>query len=143
MNIIIPKQDIATALGRESSLVSKGAFTESGSSMYDILYIGEQEFRTLEGAFQDAVSALVTVIREFLASDPTQNEQSVKFSLRKSYPEMEDALKSDIRSYITKKMMAQWLSVVYPAQVKQYEQAAMTALHNLNQKLYYKAPPMR
>ena len=83
-----------------------------------------------------------TVLREFLASEPISSENSVEFSLVKANPEWADSLAGDIESYITKRMMAQWLAMVYPPQSQRYEQSAMTTLKNLNMKLYYKAPPM-
>ena len=143
MNIIIYKSEIEEALKRESSLVSKMPLSDKGGTIHDILYIDENEFKVLEGAYQDAVSVITSALREFLSFDPEVTEASVVYSLRKSYPEMGKAIKSDIVGYIVKAIMAQWVAVVLPAQKPQYEQSALTTLNNLNTKLYYKAPPLR
>ena len=142
MNIVIYKDSIAESLKMESSLVSKGAFSDKGSSLHDIIYIDEREFKVLDGAYQDALSTIKTVLREFLASEPISSEDSVEFSLVKANPEWTDSLAGDIESYITKRMMAQWLAMVYPPQSQRYEQSALTTLNNLKMKSYYKAPPM-
>lgn len=143
MTITIDKSKVAEALKRESSLVSKGAFSNNGSSLHDIIYIDEQEFSVLEGTYQDALSTVVSLTREFLTSDPHLSGDIVKLSLQKSDPNLEEALTKDIYSYITKRMMAQWLSMVYPTQSQQYEGLATSTLSSINTKLYYKNPPMR
>ena len=48
MNIVIYKDSIAESLKMESSLVSKGAFSDKGSSLHDIIYIDEREFKVLD-----------------------------------------------------------------------------------------------
>ena len=143
MNIIITKNEIEEALKRESSLVSKGAFTANGENLHEVLYIDEHEFKVLESAYIDALSVITSTLSNFFAIEPQPNDLGLEFSLRKSYPEMESAIKSDIISYIVKRVMALWLTMVRPEQTAIYEKAAMAALNNLIHKLYYKAPPLR
>lgn len=143
MNIVIYKSEILEALKRESSLVSKGAFSNSGESLHNRIYIDEYEFKVVEGAYQEALSILVASTREFLAMEPEITDSYINLSLHKSYPEMREAIKSDIAAFITFRVMASWLSMIYPASAPVYQQAAISTLNNLNTKLYFKAPPMR
>ena len=143
MTIKIDKNKIAEALKRESSLVSKGAFTNNGSSLHDIIYIDEQEFAVLDSAYQDALSTIVLMAREFLTSEPDLSQNVVKLSLQKSDPSLEESLTKDIYSFITKRMMAEWLAMVYPTQSQMYLNAALSMQNHISYKLYYKNPPMR
>jgi len=143
MDIILQKQTVKEALQKESSLISKGAFSDKGNSLYDTVYIGEQEFDLLSSTYDDALSVIVSLMREFFTSNPVITEDTVTFSLWKSDSSLVSALRDDIHSYITKRMMAQWLSMVYPTQSNQYENAALNILSNINLKLYHKNPPLR
>ena len=143
MNIIITKHEIEEALKRESSLVSKGAFTANGENLHEVLYVDEHELGVLESAYTDALSVITSTLCDFITAEPQYEGLTVEFSLRKSYPEMEGAIKSDILGYIVKRVMALWLTMVRPEQTAIYEKAAMATLNNLVYKLYYKAPPLR
>ena len=143
MNIIITKNEIEEALKRESSLISKGAFTANGENLHEALYIDEHEFKVLESAYIDALSVITSTLCDFLAVEPRLNELGVELSLRKSYPEMEGAIKGDILSYMVKRVVALWLTMVHPELTAIYEKAAVATLNNLIHKLYYKAPPLR
>lgn len=143
MDIVISKEIIKEALKKESSLISKGAYSDKGVSLYDTVYIDEQEFDLLSSAYDDALSTIVSLMREFFTSNPVKSGDTVTFSLWKSDAGLVAALADDIHSYIAKRMMTQWLRTVYPTDSLQYENAASSVLSNISLKLYHKNPPTR
>lgn len=142
--ITISRGNIIKELDRESSLVSKGAYTKDGESLYDIVHIKQQEIDALKNIHEEAISNLVFILREHVLPEYNISSDSLFIAFNKSiYPLFIQPLTHDITLYIVSYILYIWLKNIYPDKAQIYEARMINIIREINNKLYYKNPPTR
>lgn len=134
MSITITKAQIADGLERESSLLSVNMNDGNGVSMYDRVFIDNDEI--LSGAIDEAVNNLTQNMQHFVTAYSGSNGYT--WTLKKEPL----GVKDDMLNYIVDFTMHEWCVKVLHDSNDSFVGRATAALQNVARKLYFKSCPV-
>lgn len=146
IKIIVKKDAVFEEVAKTSAYIGGKNVDNNGNSLFDQVFVTEEDREMLERFWQDALNSISFVMGDILISTDvdTDGDYTVRLKMTDNFPESQiPGLQSTVTNYVVNAMVAEWSNLVAKTEADIYSAQATALLSQTRNAIYTRCRPTR